>query len=91
MPETKDRRKRRTMKKQIKNRMRGEIISNTSAKEKGIHDVSVDIIARIAAPAVQCIVFAKVGFFLIMLLMIKEIKKIPKKTADHIGKYVFIF
>jgi hypothetical protein len=53
--------------------------------------VSVDVIARMAVPAVRWIMFAKPAFFLITPLTIKEIKKKPKSTADHIGKYVFIF
>ena len=79
------------MKKQMKNRITGESISKISASEKGIHDVSVDVSARMAVPAVRWIMFAKSAFFLITPLTIREIKKKPKSTADHIGKYVFIF
>ena len=91
MPETKDRRKRRTMKKQMKNKIMGESISKSSASEKGIQDVSVDMMARMAVPAVRWIAFANEAFFLITPSMIREIKKMPKSTADHTGKYGFIF
>ena len=79
------------MKKQMKNRITGESISRSSASEKGIHDVSVDMSARMAVPAVRWIIFAKSAFFLITKFTIREIKKMPKSTADHTGKYVFIF
>ena len=66
-------------------------MSSTSAKEKGIHEVSVDMTARIPAPAVLWITLAKFGLVLITPLTISEIKNTQNSTEDQIGTQDFNF